>query len=103
MRAYLTSLRMFVVGALMLGWLAASNHCIIAGPSPTQPAKDTGCPMHARHLPQPEKPNGCEDLPCCKNLKAAPCIPAKLVTKPLWTGRLVAFFTSALVDAAAAQ
>jgi hypothetical protein len=86
----------------MAAWFFASNHCALA--TPTAPAKASAgsqCPMHAQkeHAPQPQKENGCGDLPCCKNLQATMLSAAKTIAKPVWFGRFQPFF-ALIVDAA---
>jgi len=90
------SFRMLVVVASMTAWFVASNHCALAAISVTAKATvGSQCPMHAQkqHSPQRGKNNGCGDLPCCKNLQAAPTVATKLVSSPVWLGALITFFS----------
>jgi hypothetical protein len=72
-------------------WLVATSHCSFAAamdsdssPSTVATASDE-CPMHAaaKRAPQPQKKNGCGDLPCCKNLFASIPTKATALTKPI--------------------
>ncbi len=98
--------RSVVVALAMLAWLAASNHCAIAGRLAAQQlanASEDGmpsdCPMHAKHKPsESQKKNDCGGLMCCNNLPATSSVPAKLVANPLWTGALISFFLPAILD-----
>src|SRR6266446_2908815 len=83
-----TRLRSLSATVMMLAWLVASNHCTFAAPMTGNIAKPpdgmpSDCPMHQQHAPQPDKQNGCGDLPCCKSLQATAAPIAKLVTKPM--------------------
>ena len=100
-------MRALIVATSMLAWLAASDHCILASSPPVshaQPQDDampSHCPMHAKQQPsQPQKQNGCADLPCCKNLQATATVTGKVVANPLWLGALVAYFHAPAVDPA---
>jgi hypothetical protein len=84
----LSSVRLLVVIASLVAWFAASNHCALAA-GPVDSGMPADCPMHAKH--QPQKQNGCDDLPCCKNLQATPSAAAKLVINPIWAGALLTF------------
>jgi hypothetical protein len=86
----------------MVVWFAANNHCAFALPSslPAKAAAHHGmpavCPMHAKQPgDQPQKQNGCLDLPCCNSLQAPAVASTKLIGPPLWAGLFVAFFTPA--------
>ncbi len=88
-------LRSLVVATSIAAWFVISNHCVLG--APTAPAKTqlgSQCPMHAQkqHGPQPQKPNGCGDLPCCKNLQATTTLAAKQIEKPVWLGALQPFW-----------
>jgi hypothetical protein len=69
--------RGFLTIVLIASWNLATTHCAFAaavtGPAPTvqQDAADE-CPMHAskKPAPEPQKRNGCPDVPCCKTLPA---------------------------------
>src|SRR5258708_35563808 len=89
----------------MAGWFVLSNHCALA--TTTVPSKanvNSQCPMHAQkhHAPQPQKGNGCGDLPCCKNLQATTLAAAKMIAKPVWLGALQPFFPH-VIDVAEIQ
>jgi hypothetical protein len=89
----------------MASWFLLSNHCVLA--TTTVPSKanvSSQCPIHAQkeHAPQPEKGNGCGDLPCCKNLQATLVTAAKAIAKPVWLGALQPFFPD-VVDVAEIQ
>lgn len=64
------ALRLLVILATILSWLAVSNHCALAALSPL-PSATESCPMH----PQPEKQKNDSGLICCKILRA-PSAPA---------------------------
>jgi hypothetical protein len=54
--------------------------------------------MHQKqHAPQPEKGNGCGDLPCCKSLLTTTVVSAKTVAKPIWLGALQPFFKAPVI------
>jgi len=98
-----TSLRGFVVVALVLAWLVAINHCafasasVNAGPARSeQGGMPSGCPMHRtqQQQPEPQKQNTCGDLPCCKNLQTPAAASAQLVNPPS-LAILGTFFTPA--------
>jgi hypothetical protein len=100
--------RTIIVATSMLSWFAASNHCVLAAPpvkhvAMGQSGMSSGCPMHTKQQrSQPEKQNGCGDLPCCKNLRATTTAAAKLVASPVWLGALITFYTPAEAEATAA-
>src|ERR1700736_1603351 len=83
--------RLLVVSLSIAAWFVASNHCVLA--AKPSAAKVAGCPMHQKqHGPQPEKGNGCGDLPCCKSLQGTANGLLKTVAKPIWLGALQPFF-----------
>jgi hypothetical protein len=95
------ALRLLLTIVVMLAWLGASNHCVLAAPAREHLAKGedgmpSNCPMHRQRAPSPEKSNGCGDLPCCKTLQATTALTAKLVPKPIWLGLLLTFFRSSI-------
>jgi hypothetical protein len=93
-RSFRHPLRLVVVIASITAWFAATNHCAFAA-RPAKSDMPSDCPMHAKQQPsQPQKQNGCDDLPCCKNLQATPSVAAKLIANPVWTGALLAFFSA---------
>jgi hypothetical protein len=100
--------RTIIVATSMLSWFASSNHCVLAA-SPVktvamgQSGMPSGCPMHAKQQrSQPDKQNGCGDLPCCKNLQATTTAAAKLVASPVWLGALITFYMPSAAEATAA-
>ena len=98
-------LRCFVVLASIAAWFVASNHCVLAAPTVALKASvSSQCPMHSQkeHPPQPQKGNGCGDLPCCKNLQATTPTAAKMVERPVWVGALQPFFPH-VIDVAEIQ
>ena len=69
---------------LLASWNLATTHCAFAAAvTPAAPqvqeAVADECPMHAskKPAPEPQKKNGCPDVPCCKTLPATPA--AKVV------------------------
>lgn len=82
--------RLLVVSLSMAAWFVASNHCVLAARPSV--GKVAGCAMHQKtSAPQPEKGNGCGDLPCCKSLQATANGLVKTVAKPTWLGALQPF------------
>lgn len=87
--------RILVVTTLIAASFVGSNHCTIAATSVApKTAAVSECPMHAQqqHPSQPDKNQGCGDLPCCKNLQATLTLAKKLVSNPVWPGALIEFF-----------
>ena len=76
--------RVLLTTVLLSSWNLATTHCAFAAAvtAPKLQAHEDaadGCPMHAskKPAPDPQKKNGCPDVPCCKNLSATPA--AKVV------------------------
>jgi len=98
-------LRCFVVTVSIAAWFLASNHCVLAAPTVgSRTSASSQCPMHGQkqHPSQPQRGNGCGDLPCCKNLQATTLMAAKMVAKPVWLGALLPFFPH-IIDVAEIQ
>ena len=58
---------------LVLAWLHAANHCLVAGPLAGAPAatasaeSEPSCPLH-QAPEQGQKDDGCDSTSCCKSL-----------------------------------
>lgn len=57
--------------AVLVGWFALSNHCVLGAPAAQGPQEAKGCPMHmsSGNAPIKQKESSA-DFPCCKTLRA---------------------------------
>jgi hypothetical protein len=84
MGRYAAFTRGLITAVLLASWNITTTHCAFAAavtPVTPQVQEDAAdeCPMHAskKPAPEPQKKNGCPDLPCCRTLPAT--LAAKMV------------------------
>jgi hypothetical protein len=89
-----TAKRLFgaiVSTVVVLAWLAASNHCAVAGllPAPSAAGEHEHCPGHEAPAKQ-DKDGGCDGQNCCKSLS----VPFTALAKNQLTYDATSFLTA---------